>query len=692
MSVQELMIGVDVGGTFTDCVIFEGKASWRAKAPTTSEDLGKGVLNAVGLAAQRRGLPLEELLPRVARFGLGTTAITNTLASRTGRSVGLLTTAGFEEMMLAARGAKVIDDEGWLHTPALLKRNMVLPVVERIDRNGEIVSVLDEDSVREGARILVEERGAEAIVISFLWSVLNPQHEQRAAAIVQKMYPDLLVVQGADLHPVAREYERTTYAVLNAYVSGPFAGIEQLETRLKEEGMQAPLLVVHSGGGTISVPEARRLPLLLALSGPAAGVSAAAALSESADMPNLLTGDMGGTSFDVSVVRAGAAARRARGDLMGVWTALPIVDVQAIGAGGGSLAWIDDRGMLRVGPKSAGAVPGPACYGRGGTQPTVTDALVVLGYISPEHFLGGGFHLDADAALQACQTLATRLNMTAQEVAWGIRELALSGMTRAMRGRIASLGLNPTTFAILSYGGSGSLFTPDIASSLHIPRVVVPDLASVLSASGAATANVRRERLRNVLSPMPVPLESVSTSMAELEELLRSDLTADGVKADDAAITFEADLRFTKQTHELSIAIPAGPFDDAARDRLLEGFLSEYTQRYGGGSVVLKTPIEVVSIRGIGVGAPVSDSGNAHSRATSSTETSIAVPDGTRAVKIDRAKDPVEVEVYDLSKLDPGQTLAGPALIDSTDTTIWVPNNWAANLRADRTLVLEASE
>jgi N-methylhydantoinase A len=684
-------LGIDVGGTFTDCVLTDGSVTWRAKAPTTPGEIGTGVLAAAEIAARRRGISLADLLPSVVRFGLGTTAVTNVLAARTGRSVGLLTTRGFEEMIPGARGARVVDDDGWLSVPAILPRRMIAPIDERVDRTGEVVVPLDLDQLRSRVTRLVQEEGVEALAVSFLWSFTNPAHEEQAVSAIAELYPEMPVVSGAALHPAIREYERTTAAVLNAYVSGAFAGIEALEDQLRLMGLQVPLLLVHSGGGSVTVGEARRRPLDLAMSGPAAGVAAAAVLSRATGFPDIVTADMGGTSFDVSVISDGDPARRTRGEMMGVWTALSLVDVESIGAGGGSLGWIDARSMLRVGPRSAGAVPGPACYQRGGDQATVTDALVVLGYIDPGRFLGGDFSLDPEAALAACQRLGVRLGLGAVEAAWGVRQLALAGMVKAVRGRMASLGLDPRQYVLLSYGGSGSLFTPEIARATGVPRVLVPELASVLSAFGAATTDIRRERIRSVLATMPVDAVRMQKLIAELDAQVREDLAADGVGEHDRSVVFEADLRFSKQIYELQMPVPDGTFDDEASGRLLETFMDEYAKRYGKGSIVLRTPVELVSIRAIGVGRTVQPSIAVAARPPVASGTP-APPIGIRRVQVGREPDGiVEVDIYDGGALHPGHQLRGPALIDSSDTTLWIPDGCSAVIDKHATLLMEVS-
>jgi N-methylhydantoinase A len=685
-----ICIGVDVGGTFTDAVLTDGTRTWRAKAPTTPGQLGQGVLAATELAVRRRGSTLEALIPQVSRFGLGTTAVTNTLASRTGRKVGLLTTKGFEGMLPFAQGTRIVDEDGWLTPPAeIVPRRCIAAVDERVDKNGEVLVPLDTGEVLGHVRRLVDEEGVEAVAVSYLWSFLNPVHETASVEAIADAFSDLPVVAGSALHPAIREYERTTYAVLNAYVSGALGGIEELEADLRVLGLKVPLLLVHSAGGSITVGEARRQPLGLAASGPAAGVAAAVAVAELGKVSNLVTCDMGGTSFDVSLVEDGEPARRTRGELMGVWTALSLIDVESIGAGGGSLGWVDARGMLRVGPRSAGAVPGPACYGRGGTEATVTDALVVLGFIDPDRFLGGDFSLDPEAARGACTRLGEQLSLDAEEAAWGVRQIALAGMVKATRSRLAALGLDPRTHAVLSFGGSGSLFTPDIALALGAPRVIVPELAAVLSAFGAATTDVRRERIRSVLAMMPVDPMLVQKLMDELATGVQDDLAADGVAAADRSLAFEADLRFSKQIFELQLPVSDTKVDAATLERLLEDFRNEYAKRYGKGSIVLGTPIELVSIRAVGIGRTIQAT-LAPPEATAADGPATAA--GTRPVRVDRGPDGVhEVTVYSGAELRPGHTLSGPALVDGSDTTIWIPERTTAQVDGHGTLVMEVT-
>ncbi|HEY3659045.1 MAG TPA: hydantoinase/oxoprolinase family protein [Steroidobacteraceae bacterium] len=679
-------IGVDVGGTFTDVVLSDGAQVWRAKAPSSTAALGEGVIAACRLVAQRAGTSLEALLPRVARFGLGTTAVTNVIAARTGRRVGLVTTRGFEDLVPIARVRRVPRD-GWLVPPdGLIDRDWIVGVIERIDRDGKILQALDRTEVVSAARRLIEEQRVEAIAVSFVWSCANATHEQQAVEAIRAELPDIAVVSGAALHPVVREYERTTFALLNAYTSGSLNGVESLVDELKHLGLPGLPLLVHSGGGSISVAEGRRAPATLAESGPAAGVVGALAVSHAAGVTDAVACDMGGTSFDMSIIHNSEALRRTRGDLMGIWTALPMVDIESVTAGGGSIGWIDSMGFLRVGPASAGARPGPACYSRGGTQPTVTDALVVLGYIDPGRFLGGDMRLDADAAHAACAKLGKQLGSDGLKVAWGISEIAKVEMVRALRAQFAQKGLDPRQFTIISMGGCGGLFNALIAQELGVRRVLVPELTSVLSAFGAANADVRRERSRGVGILLPCAGDRLSNIAAELERAVNDDLAADGIAQAARSVGFEADLRFMRQQFELAIACDEG-FGIDAQQALIGAFTEEYRRRYGQGALVLGAPVELVSLRAIGRGRTV----RADLARTTASASASATPIARRRIWAGNgaAVEPLDVDVISAVALQPGHVVEGPALVDGSDTTIWIPPRVRARVDEHCTIDME---
>lgn len=688
---RDVLIGVDVGGTFTDAVLTLGAESFRAKSPSTYPDIGRGVLASCRLAAQAAGLELSDVLPRVRKFGLGTTAVTNVIATRGGLRVGLVTTKGFEQTLRLARG-RTQEADGWLKSvDAIVESGAVVGIDERIDRNGTVLKAMDPDEI-VAAALHLAELGVESIAVSFVWSFLNPVHERQAVALLREALPDIPITSGSELRPVIREYERTALAVLNAYSYGAYRGVDDLANALKEEGLAAPVLLCHSGGGAISVDQAREQPVWLAASGPAAGVAAAARIAEKAGETKVLTCDLGGTSFDVAHIAGGAPARTQRGELMGFWTALPRVDVESVGAGGGSLTWIDERGMLRVGPRSAGSSPGPACYGRGGERAALTDALLVLGYIDPERFLGGAMTLDREGAVAACARLGDGLDLDAVEAAWGAREIAAAEMVKAVRARLSLHALSAPEHCLVSYGGCGALFAAEVARQAGLKRVYIPELASVLSAYGAATMDIRRERLCTMLAKLPASdPEVIERAFAEVREAAWADLAADGVPEADRLIRYEADMRFLGQRWELTVVLPADPAtrDGGAQAEAL--FREEYLRRFGAAATSTKGGgvVEWVGIRAVGIGR-MGDSGTA-AVAKPATASGAATAAGTRPVHLERAKSPANIATYDAASLQPGQEIAGPGLIDGADTTIWLPAGMNARVDPDRTLIIEVS-
>ena len=690
MSARDILIGIDVGGTFTDAVLIAGPDRFRAKSPSTYPDIGRGVLEACRLAAGSAGLDLAHILPRVRKFGLGTTAVTNAIATRRGLRVGLVTTKGFEETLRLARG-RAQEVDGWLQpVDALVQPDAINGIDERIDRNGTVLKPLDPDAVVEAGRYLAEEAQVESIAVSFLWSFLNPAHEREAVRLLRETLPDMPVTAGIDLRPVIREYERTTLAVLNAYAKGAYAGVDELAGTLREQGLEAPVLLCHSGGGAISVEQARAQPVWLAASGPAAGVAAAARLATSAGEAKVLTSDLGGTSFDVAHIAAGAPARTQRGNLMGFWTALPRVDVESVGAGGGSLTWTDERGMLRVGPHSAGSAPGPVCYGRGGEQAALTDALLVLGYIDPARFLGGAMTLDRDAALAAFARQGEELGLDAIEAAWGVREIAVAEMVKALRARLSSHALAASEHCLVSYGGCGALFAAELAQLVGLTRVLIPELAAVLSAYGAATMDIRRERLSTLLLKLPGDAEAIDATFAELHDAVWQDLAADGVPEADRLVRFEADMRFFLQRWELTIALPDEPARGDGGAEAEKAFREEYLRRFGAASTTTSGIVELVGIRAVGIGK-MAQAEEAAAPAVAG-ETRDAEPVGTRQVSLKRGMKPEPVSVYDEASLEPGECFTGPALVDSSDTTIWVPQGMTARVDGQRNLSVEAGK
>lgn len=679
----EFVIGIDVGGTFTDVVCSSGSQVWRAKSPTDPQRFEAGVLAGCDMVAEKIGISTEDLMRQVSRFGLGTTAVTNVLAARTGRKTGFVTTAGFEGNLLGARGARTPND-GWLEMPWMpVDEDAIMGLHERVDRDGNVVISLDPAEVRQKIAALVEDEGVEALAVSLLWSFRNPAHEEMVAAIAAEVAPGVPVFCGHALHPQIREYERSTTAVLSAFASGALDGVDRLEARLEELGLAQPLLLLHSGGGAISLPEAREAPLKLASSGPAAGAVAAAEVVRAAGIEGALCCDIGGTSVDVAVIRHGEAERRQRAEIGGVITGQSAIDVESIGAGGGSIAWLDSRGLIRIGPQSARATPGPACYGRGGTEATVTDAMLLLGFIDPDSFLGGAMKLDKSASEAAYARLGEPLGLTAIEAALGAREIAIAEMAKALRSRIASGGLDPREFYIVSYGGSGGLFSAELAAATHVRGVIAPALSSVLSAFGAASADLRRERSASIAQCFPVDREEITATLDRLKAEVTEDLKRDGVDEQSISVRLEAELRLHRQKASLTLQLSGKSLDE---NELLEQFRSIYAEKYGAGALMGGTAVELSSVMAIGVGAT--------RRATIASATpnlgKVAAPSprSTRAIWVSR-DNPMDVPVYATADLQEGMTFTGPALFEASDTAIWAPENTHIAVGAGGSIIID---
>ncbi|MDI9977248.1 MULTISPECIES: hydantoinase/oxoprolinase family protein [Rhodococcus] len=676
-------IGIDVGGTFTDLACGNGQSLWRAKSPTDRNNFGRGVLGACQLVADQVGLDLETFLGRVERFGLGTTAVTNALVEKHGVRAGLLTTAGFEDTISMARSRRV-SEEGFLVPPwSPIDRSAVVGVDERVDRDGKVLQAVDIAAVRSAVANLIETHQIEALAVSFLWSFKNDENELAVVEFVRQEFPDLPVFSGVELHPSIREYERTLVAAVNAVLSTALDGIEALAQELADTGLRVPLLLLQTSGGTVTLAEARRSPVILVASGPAAGVMAAAEVCSDEGISDAICGDMGGTSFDLAVIADSLPQRSERGELHGMILAQPRIDTLSIGSGGGSIAWVDARGLLRVGPRSARAWPGPACYGNGGTDATITDALVVLGYIDPASFVGGT--LDREASVRVCATLGESLGLSAEEAAWGIREIALAEMTKATRLHAGASGLDPRTLTLISYGGSGGLFTASIAAEANIPRVVVPPAASVLSAFGAASADVRRQRIKS--ADVLLDRADAGAIGADLERLGSEVARAvgnDGVPEQDLTVNYDVGVRFFRQTSEVSIALQTPVFDAEA---IRAAFLEQYAARYGVGAVGQKAQLEVTFLRAVAIGRLP--------RATFAIDTStrtggVVEPSSHRAVYLTRAGSE-QVPCYRTPDLVPGDRIDGPALADDVDTTVFVPRGATLVVGERRSLRLDVN-
>jgi N-methylhydantoinase A len=683
------VIAVDSGGTFTDCVAVEdGGAITRAKSPSTPPDFERGVLNAVEEVAKRLGRSRAELLAETSVFAHGTTVATNILITRTGARTALLTTRGHEDAILIGRTvqkvaglseAEIIDVANLRKADPVVPRARIHGVEERVDRHGEIVVPLHEERL-EDVLARLEDEGVEAIAVSFLWSFLNPDHERRvrdwlrgrAAGNGNGTRP-WFVSASSDLVPVVREYERTATTVLNAYLTpGVHDYLKRMEDRLREDGHEGGIAVMHSAGGVSSIAEARERGVTLLASGPAGGMLGTRAMAERLGLDPVIATDVGGTSFDVGVIVDGEPSYADTPVFAKYPVAVPVIDVTSIGAGGGSIAWIEpESGVLKVGPQSAGASPGPVCYGAGGTEPTVTDANVVLGAIDPDYFLGGRIKLDRAGAVAAVtERIAEPLGVAPEAAAASIVEIANAQMSDLIRKITVERGLDPAAFTIFAYGGAGGLHVGAYAQTLGCRHVVVPAAAAVFSAFGIGMSDVKRVAMASDPMRAPFDLERWRRNLDQLRDSLERDLRAEQLPTTDLAITRFVELQFRGQVH--SVRVPVDDDDLAAGDggeRVIDRFADIYESRYGKGSAYRQAGVEAVTFAVEGAAAlPVP----AVAEQPDGGEDAAHAISGRRYLYLHAAGGFREVAAYSAERLRAGNALDGPALVEAEDTTVLV--------------------
>lgn len=574
---SEVHIGVDVGGTFTDAVLVAGGALHVAKVPTTPHDQGEGVIAAVERVLTLAGRPATS----VTHFAHGMTVGTNALLEGTGAPIALVATEGFGDVSALRRQDRAhlyrLDAH---HPPPLVPAERRVEVRERCGPDGVIVP-LDEESV-DGAVAAIGAMGVEAVAVCLLFSFRHPAHEQQIGRRLRERLPGVHVSLSSEVLPEIREYERTSTTCVDAHLS-PLLGryLDGLGRRARAIGLREPV-IMQSSGGTLTLDRAAAHAAETVLSGPAGGVIGAAAVAAAAGMERVLTFDMGGTSCDVALVQ-GEPERTTQTTVAGHALHLPMLDIHTVSAGGGSIAWIDSGGALRVGPQSAGARPGPACYGRGGTAPTVTDANLVLGRLDPATRLGGGLALDSAAAAAAVGRLAQELDLGVDECARGVVAVAVEEMARALRVVSVERGIDPRDMALVAFGGAGPLHACDVADAIGIRTVLVPAAAGVLAALGLVVAGERRDLSRTVLLAL-TPGEELEAAVRDLRDRGRATLP-------DAAHEWAADCRYRGQAHEITV-----PWDPDAEPAMLRDAFDAAHRRRSGGSDPTR-PVELVTIR-----------------------------------------------------------------------------------------------
>lgn len=672
-------ITIDVGGTFTDCLVLDGSGALRQfKSPTTPADPSVGFLHALTKAAEGNGLPLEAFVQQVELIIHGTTLATNTLINRDGASTGMVTTAGFRDIIEIRRGFKNIRTSMYeVFVPPyepLVPRNLRLEAEERVVYTGDVHTPLREDDVRVAAERL-GRAGVEAVAVGFLHAYANPAHERRAAEIVREVLPDAYVTSSHEILPVWREYERFSTTVVSAYV-GPVVAryLRALEARLSEAGFGGTLLLMGSDGLVESVEYCIPRAVYLIGSGPAAAPAGAKYLGATIGSNDILSVDMGGTSFDICMLRAGDIPTTTEAWVQDERVAIKMVDIQSGGAGGGSIAWIDQLGLLRVGPQSAGADPGPVCYSKGGTRPTVTDADLALGYVPADFFLGGEIPLDEDAARSAIETVARPLGLSVEEAAAAIFTTVNSYMADQITEVATRRGHDVRDFTLVAGGGAGPVHAASIADLLHMPRVVVPPIAATYSAFGMFAMDVGRNYARSYIARLNgLDLDRVNRLYAEMEAEAIAAFGEMEVPADAVTFIRTADLRYLGQFHEVEVGVPGGLVDQAAIDTTVANFHAGHEQLYTFN--MLWQTIEFLTFR---LRATTPKAPFELSRIETGRGDSSAAVKRHRVVWWDGT--PAETPVYDGSLLRAGDTFDGPAIVEETTTTVVVPPRYSVEV------------
>jgi N-methylhydantoinase A len=657
----DVRVGVDVGGTFTDVVVADADELKMLKVPSTPDAPDRGVLD--GLEAAGEDADLDPTA--VDFFAHGTTVATNALLEREWAETALVTTEGFRDAVEIGRQTRpdLYDLRAEKPSP-VVERDRRFEVPERLDRRGDVIDPLDEDAAREVARA-VDDADVESVAVAFLFAFEDDRHERRMAELLREVGVDCELSLSSDVLPEIREYERTLATTINAAlkpVMNRYLG--RLETGVAEAGVPAAMRVMQSNGGVASASAARERPVNTLLSGPAAGVRGAAHVAAAAGVDDVLTMDMGGTSCDVSLVRDGDPVVSTEGQVGDYPVTVPMVDVHTIGAGGGSIAWVDEGGSLRVGPRSAGADPGPVCYGRGGREPTVTDAHLLLGRIDP----GAFFERSADEATvreAVRERLAEPLDLTVTEAAQGILDVANANMERALRVVSVERGHDPRDFSLVAYGGAGPLHAAELAAELDVPRVVVPRSAGVLSALGLLISDEVYEDGVSAVRPWSeVGPDDLTERFESLAADRRERLADEGYPPERRRFERAVDLRYRGQSFDLRVPLPDGPLDDDALRAAAARFHERHERRYGHASP--DEPVELVTIRLRSRG--VVDPPELTIERDGTTE---PAPRTTRTTSFDG--DRHESPVYDRSTLGPGADVDGPAVIEGIESTAVVP-------------------
>lgn len=693
-------IGIDIGGTFTDAIVINEATGeiFIDKVTSTPRDPSIGFLQATNRILERNELDPSS----IAYLVHGTTVATNAIIENTLARSAFITTDGFRDMLeIGRQNRPVLYDLGFEKLRPLVPRYLCFEIRERLDASGNVVVPIHVEDVKSVARKMKEEE-VESIAVCLLHAHINPVHEVTVGEILRSMLPETAVSLSSEVAPEFREYFRASTTTINAGIRPVVSRyLESIESRLRAESMTGELLVMQSNGGLQTFEVAAEKPVFMVESGPAAGVMAATYLGESLGFSNMISLDMGGTTAKVGLIldgvpnvtkdyEVGATARPGMGSGRGSGYPIrtPVIDLVEIGAGGGSIAWVDSGGALRVGPRSAGADPGPACYGWGGLEPTVTDANLVLGRLNPEYFLGGEIKLDVERASEAIEGLASQLGMDLIDAAYGILEIANAAMVNALRLISIQRGYDPREFALVAFGGAGPLHSGRIAIELGFSHTIVPLSPGIFSALGLLVTDLKHDFSRTVLQNVErLDLTIIEGLFQELEEEGRDLLGREGVKEEDVQVRRYAEMRYVGQSYELSLDLPDGVLTHSDLGQILDQFAKEHDRVYGFS--VPGEPVEIVNIRLSALGdirkPRLREIGNSGTGSESAHK-------GARSVYFDESGGYIECPIFDRYKLAQGISLIGPAIIEEPDSTTVVHPGYSVNIDQYGNLLLTSDD
>ena len=697
------VVATDVGGTCTDTVIVEdGRSVFIGKALSTPPDFADGVIASIRSAADAMQVSLADIFRQTALFIHGSTVVDNTLLERKGARTGLITTAGFEDTLLVTRGAygrwSGLSEEGLKHPVAtdrpapLVPYGLIRGVTERVDYKGAIIQELDEAEVAESVSYLIDEQQVESVAVALLWSFANPVHEQRIRSIINARNRAIHVSISSEIAPLPGEYERTSTTVINAYAGQVVSHyINNLQRLLGEFNYRGPVLVMQGYGGLLPAEHAAGRAVNMVECGPVAGVIGSKILGDGMGDENIIAADMGGTTFKVGIIQNGEIEYAREPLIDRFHYSVPKIDVASIGAGGGSLISLEeDTAAPLVGPQSAGAAPGPICYGLGGTRPTVTDVLLLLGYIDPGRFLNGAMSLDLENTVRLFrEQIADPLGLSVIDAAIGIFRVANAQVTDLIHKITVEQGLDPRDFVLHAFGGTCPILASAFARELSVRRVIVPYTAAVNCAFGLANSDVMHDYSTTLTISAPCPAEEINAIYAPMLEKAAQMLGREGFTDDKMSFRWSVGFRYAMQVHEIITPVRAAtPLDEAGLARLIDDFEALYENRYGKGSAYRDAGIEMTQFRLSAAGRiehpefaalPLSDSSPDSARA------------GRRRIFVDGHDNLTEADIYDFEKMRPGNIINGPAVIHTPITTIVIQDSQHGLMDGYKNVVIEVT-